>query len=67
MNIEYYTKNVYGRDKFYPVSPDAIVVSELMGTKTLTDHAMAILGDNGATFTEVWRPRVGGIPGLATQ
>ena len=57
MNIEYYTRDVYGQELWYPVSPEATMVCRLMGTKTLTDHAMTILEDNGATFTEVLRPR----------
>mgnify|MGYP003152489552 CR=1 FL=1 len=36
MNIEYRIKNVYGTDRKYPVSNDALLVCALTGLKTLT-------------------------------
>ncbi len=53
MKISYYSENQYGIERLYPVSKDAVMVCKLMGTVTLTDHAMNVLRDNNATFRHV--------------
>jgi hypothetical protein len=57
MNITYYMQRNYGEDQRYPVSDDAWLVTVLMNTKTITDHAVATLERHGATITEVLKPR----------
>ena len=57
MNITYFAWNNHGREVFYPVSKEAVMVCKLTGTKTLTDWALAVLKANDATLTEVLRPR----------
>lgn len=57
MNIEYYTKDRYGAEDWWPVSEEAILVCELTRNKTLTDSTIRILEEYGATFKEVLRPR----------
>ena len=57
MDITYYTQRNYGSDQLYPVSKDAVMVCELMGTKTITYSAIKILKDNGATIAEVLKPK----------
>jgi len=57
MDIRFYIKDVYGQELRYPVSGDALLVCRLMGTKTLIDHALRVLEDDGAVITEVIRPR----------
>jgi len=57
MYIEYYTKDRYGAEDWWPVSKDAILVCELTRNKTLTDSTIRILEEYGATFKEILRPR----------
>jgi hypothetical protein len=57
MNITYHVREVYGQELRYPVSDDAWLVTVLMNTITLTDHAVAVLERHGATITEVLKPR----------
>ena len=57
MNIEYYTKDRWGVEDWWPVSEEAILVCELTRNKTLTDSTIRILEEYGATFEEVLRPR----------
>lgn len=57
MTITYYTQRNHGRDLWYPVSRDALMVCRLMGAKTLNGLAIQVLEDNNATITEVLKPR----------
>lgn len=41
--VIYRTKSVYGEDKKYPVSPDAILIAAIAGTRTLTDSVLETL------------------------
>jgi hypothetical protein len=57
LEIQYYRRERFGTEDWWPVSPDAMLVCELVGTKTLTDSTISILDDSGATFQEVMPPR----------
>ena len=57
MDITYYIKDVYGAELWYPVSSDARMVCDLMGTVTLTEHAVTVLKDNNITPTQVFKPK----------
>ena len=44
LEIQYYAKDRFGIERFYPVSPDAVMVCDFMNTTELTDTAMRLLG-----------------------
>jgi hypothetical protein len=46
------TKDVYGQEKIYPVSEDAIKLAKLAGTKTLTPAAIQIIKSLGYSIIE---------------
>jgi len=54
MQIEYYTKNVYGLEKNYVKDTDmARKIQELTGNKTLTEDNMEALEGLGHKFVKV--------------
>ena len=53
MEITYYRWVNYGREIWYPVSKDAVMICKLMGKRTLTEWAIKVLKANGATIDEV--------------
>ncbi len=56
MNIEYYTKTVYGIDKMYVKDEKtAQAISSLTNQKTLTEQAKTALESLGFKFNEVIR------------
>jgi hypothetical protein len=57
LEIQYYAWPRFGIERFYPVSPDAVMVCDFMNTTELTDTAMRLLGLWGANLTEVIKPR----------
>ncbi len=58
MEIEYYTKQVYGTDMHYIKDQEIHnIVWSLTGRKTITDSDMGLLAKLGCTFTEVIAPR----------
>lgn len=42
MHIQYIQKRIYGRDHFYPVSPDAVTICKLTRKPTLTHHMLDV-------------------------
>ena len=52
MNVIYLTKNVWGNELRYPITRDAKLVCELMGTKTLTDIGLHVLERYGITAAD---------------
>jgi hypothetical protein len=46
------TKDVYGQEKIYPVSEEAIKLAKLAGTKTLTPAAIQIIKSLGYSIIE---------------
>lgn len=51
MNITVTVKHVYGNRTIYPACEKARLLAALNGTKTLTDHAIAIIKRLGYTIT----------------
>ena len=56
-HIMYFVRNSYGTDRYWPLSTDARMVTELTGQETLTPRVMGILHRHGATFEETSDPR----------
>ena len=58
MNIEFYTKNVYGNDLMYVADPAiAEHLTNLTGRVTIANSDMFALTKLGFTFTEVIAPK----------
>lgn len=58
MNIEYYTKTIYGKDTMYIVDKTtAERVQILTGRKTINSNDMIALQALGFTLTEVIAPK----------
>jgi hypothetical protein len=57
MEITYYTRNVYGAERMYPVGQAARMICQLTETKTLTPWALGILRRHGIESREVLKPR----------
>lgn len=63
MNIEYYTKNVYGNELNYFATPgNTAMWRKLTGKITITTHEMdALCALTGVTFTRVFEPASVGV------
>jgi hypothetical protein len=57
MEITYYIKDVWGQERLYPVSKDAVMICKLTGKKTLPEWAIDLVEANGATITKVLQPQ----------
>lgn len=58
MEIEYYTKDVYGSELIYIKNDElANVVRALTGKKTVSAWDIKMFGKLGITFVEVLRPK----------
>ncbi len=58
MNIDFYTKNVYGNDLMYVSDPQIEChITSLTGRVTITNSDMFALQRLGFTFTEVLAPK----------
>ncbi len=53
MEMNYYTKHVYGRPLFYPHGVTAHKFSVLLGVKTFTKQQLDMIRDLGYNITEV--------------
>ena len=54
MSINYYKKNVYGKNTLYIDDTNtAKIISRLTGQKTLTDNTINCLKELGFTFNQV--------------
>jgi hypothetical protein len=54
LDIQYYIKSVFGEDKMYPKSNDAIMIARVYGTKTIQQHMInTFINWLGGTATEV--------------
>ena len=63
MTIEYYRKNVFGKEVMYVSDPgQAKIIIKLTNKLTLTEDTMTALEMLGNKFEEVLAPRKEGIP-----
>jgi len=54
LDIQYYIKTVWGNDLMYPKSKDAMMISDIYGTKTIQPYMIDIfINWLGGTATEV--------------
>lgn len=51
MNLELYTKNVYGVTRLYPACKMSIALTEIKGAPTLTNRDIETLARAGASIT----------------
>lgn len=58
LDIRYFVKSVFGEDKMYPKSHDAIMVARVYGTKTIQQYMIdTFINWLGGTATEEIPPR----------
>jgi hypothetical protein len=57
MEITYYVQRNYGKDTFYPVSKDALMIADIAATTTLTQNLISLLEWYGIISTEVLKPK----------
>lgn len=58
MQIQVEVRNVYGSPKVYPVNEAARALARLVGTETLTPHALRVAQELGHEIHEIVKPRL---------
>ncbi len=59
MNINYYIKQVYGKDTLYiEDEKTATIVKKLTGLKTLTMDTKCAMEELGFTFSQILKPQL---------